>query len=755
MTPILQRSICCGVLLVIATPALAVKPATWQQQNPKEFNEGTFEQTVVSSQGEVMLGRDVKVLKETKDEAESVNALARGPDGAIYAATGTSGVIYRIFNDETKVLCRLPDKNVFSLVFAKDGALLAGTGGSRGRIVRVAADGKFEPFFEPDDVKYVWAMVRGADGEIYAATGTEGKIFRIEPTGKTGKVLFDAKQKNVLCLATDDSGLLYAGTDTEGLVYRIDPKDGKGYVLYDAEEAEISALAIDSEHTVYAATASASAAKPGQELGEKPGGMPETAPGARPTSQPKAKASKEALEAILREKADATTAAESPATKKAAELFARVMAGKMPSSGGAATGNAIYRIDRDGFVTEVFREPVMILALAEADGKLYAATGNEGRLYEIVPADEVSTNIARLKATQAVSLLRLEDGSLIVGTANEGSIVRVSTGYAAKGTYVSPALDAKQICRFGRAHWQAKIPEGTKLTFATRTGNVKDPDEGPWDAWSEEADATAYVQVASPSARFLQYRLTFETSKDTLTAVLSEMDITRQEDNRPPKVTSLRVGPAKKLVQEPSMAMLKAKLIGAGVGGGAEPKANVFVITWNAEDPNGDSMIYDIFYRAADRQPWIRLEKEFKETLKVWDTNTVSDGRYDVKIVAKDTPDNPVGTALSYARVSDPILVDNTPPVVTIERLTTEGKKVHIRAVIKDALSPIASAKYTIDSNDDWKALAPTDDIFDAPEETIEFTIDDLDAGDHRLVIMAQDEPGNEAYATRAVTIEP
>jgi hypothetical protein len=756
---LLRRSIWCGVLLAAAAPALGVKPATWQNQSPKDFSEGTFDQTVVTSRGEIMLGREVTVIRETKDkdEADIVNALVRGSDGAIYAATSTEGVIYRIVSDRAKVFAKLPDKNVFSLVFAKDGALLAGTGGDRGRIVRIDAEGKFQPFFEPEDVKYIWAMARGAEGEIYAATGTDGKLFRIGPTGKDGKVLVKVKQKNILCLALDDTGLLYAGTDTEGLVYRIDPKDGKPYILYDAEEPEISALAIDSEHTVYAATASASAAKPGHELGEKPGGRPETTPGGAPTTQPKGRPSSKAPSAAIEAMRQAAekTAAEVPSTKKAAELLARAMAGKPPTTGGAATGNAIYRIDRDGFVTEVFREPVMILALAEADGKLYAATGNEGRIYEIVPAEELSINIARLKASQAVSLLRLEDGSLIVGTANEGSIVRIGTGFAKKGTYISPALDAKQICRFGRAHWQARIPEGTRLTLATRSGNIKEPDEGPWDEWSDEMDATTYVQVSSASARFLQYRLTFETNKDKVSAVLSEIDITRQEDNRPPKIASLRVGPAKKLAQEPGMQMLKAKLMGAGVGGGAEPKPNVFVLTWNAEDPNGDSMVYDVFYRSAGRPPWIRLEKDFKETLKVWDTNTVSDDRYEIKVVAKDTPDNPVGTALSYARVSDLVMVDNTPPVIHVERLQPDGKKLHVRAVIKDALSPVTSAKYTIDSNDEWKALSPTDDIFDSPEETVDFTVEDLDVGPHRIVIMAEDDPGNDAYATRAFTIEP
>lgn len=747
-------------LCVFATavvPAWAIKTATWRHSQPKDFSEGTFEQTVVTSHGEVMLGREAKVLHAAKGEADMVNALARGGDGALYAATGGDGVIYRIADDQAKVFARLPEKNVFSLVFAKDGALLAGTGGERGRIHRIDREGGHRVFFEPEDVKYVWAMVRGADGTIYAATGTDGRIYRIEPTGKDGKVLVQTKQKNILCLIVDDAGMLYAGTDTEGLVYRIDPKDGKAYVLYDAEEPEISSLTIDNAQNVYAATAAAAAARPGQDTGEKPGGKPElpapTAPATKPATRPAGDSAKPTAEMLLQARAARpSAAAPSSMMEKAAAALAQAMGGKPPTASGPAAGNAIYRIDRDGFVTEVFREPVMILAVTEADGKLYAATGNEGRVYEIAPADELTTCIARLKATQALSLLRLEDGTLVVGTANEGSIVRIGRDYARKGTYVSPALDARQIVRFGRIRWEARVPEGTRLTVATRSGNVKDADHAPWDAWSEEADADAGTQVASPCARFLQYRLTFETTKEGVTPVLHQIDIPRLEDNRPPRIPALKVGPARRFAQDPSMAQLRAKLMGSGAG---EGRSEVFAIVWSAEDPNGDAMIYNVYYRNVGQQRWVELEKDSKETLKLWDTRTVSDGRYEVKILASDSPDNPVGTALTYRRISDPVLVDNTPPAILVEKLSPDGKKLHVRALIKDAMSNVVAAKYAINSNDEWKALASADDIFDSPEEAVEFTVEDLGPGEHRLVIQAEDESGNTAYATRAVILGP
>jgi hypothetical protein len=49
-------------------------------------------------------------------------------------------------------------------------------------------------------------------------------------------------------------------------------------------------------------------------------------------------------------------------------------------------GNAIYRIDADGFVTEVFRQRALVLAMAERDGVLFVATGSEGLVYQVNPA---------------------------------------------------------------------------------------------------------------------------------------------------------------------------------------------------------------------------------------------------------------------------------------------------------------------------------------------------------------------------------
>ena len=49
------------------------------------------------------------------------------------------------------------------------------------------------------------------------------------------------------------------------------------------------------------------------------------------------------------------------------------------------------------------------------------------------------------------------------GTANAGEIAAMSQGFAADGTFTSPALDAGQISSFGKIQLRGTLPGGTSL----------------------------------------------------------------------------------------------------------------------------------------------------------------------------------------------------------------------------------------------------------------------------------------------------
>jgi hypothetical protein len=167
--------------------------------------------------------------------------------------------------------------------------------------------------------------------------------------------------------------------------------------------------------------------------------------------------------------------------------------------------------------------------------------------------------------------------------------------------------------------------------------------------------------------------------------------------------------------------------------------------SWKAEDPNGDTLVYDVYYRAAGDTPFRLLRKGLTDAVLAWDTSTVPNGRYVIKVVARDTPGNPEALALSGEKESASFDIDNTPPVVTATLASTRPER--IRAVVKDDFSLIRKAEYSVDGGR-WREVHPTDGINDALEETYEIALSDL-AGPapHIVVVRATDLLGNVATA--------
>ncbi|MCL2329927.1 MAG: fibronectin type III domain-containing protein, partial [Phycisphaerae bacterium] len=384
--------------------------------------------------------------------------------------------------------------------------------------------------------------------------------------------------------------------------------------------------------------------------------------------------------------------------------------------------------------------------------------------YAITPKQDRKSMIVKLDTTQVTSLLLLDDGTLMAGSANKAKIIKIGKGFADKGTLTSKPLDAGQIVKWGRIKWDAVVPTGAKLTVATRSGNVSDEESNAWEEWSDEMDATTAQQIMSPGARFLQYRFTFTSSKADATAKLTRVNIPYIEENRPPVISGLEVVAAAVEAKKPSSSSKVKQLVGAsGYGGGRgsdDGDGEMLVphihnvIKWSAEDPNQDTLMYNVYFRAVGSNRWIRLAKDLKETMHIWDTRTVPDGKYEVRVVADDRLSNSPATALQDARISDPFLVDNTPPEVRVERVEMVGKRgarLYCRAI--DELSPIAEASYRVNGEEEPKTIMADDDIFDSLEETFTITLDDLDAGDHWISIRVSDDQGNARFITHQLTV--
>ena len=152
-------------------------------------------------------------------------------------------------------------------------------------------------------------------------------------------------------------------------------------------------------------------------------------------------------------------------------------------------------------------------------------------------------------------------------------------------------------------------------------------------------------------------------------------------------------------------------------------------ITWEASDPNSDALQYAIYFRGNTHGPWILLKDKLTDATYDWDTRAVADGRYEIKVVASDAAANALGDGKAASRVSDPLVVDNTAPVIGDIKSTAKGADGHIELRGVDRTSTIASVEYAVDSSTDWQLVLPVDKIADSPEEDYAFDTAALRAG--------------------------
>ncbi len=764
MTSRTRHLVSVAVISVVASAALATHPQKWTADTEDAFAKGVGDKVVLTSHGEIKLSRALKSALAEDAAVGQVFALAQGKDGTIYAAVAgdqTTGKILVIKDGKSSVFAEVELTPLFSSTMLVDeaGRLIVGGCGDTARVLRFPAPNaattapvKPEVLFEDKDSKYVWAVAKGPDGTLYAATGPAGKLVAIAPDGKA-EVVYTVEEGNFLSLAVNREGIVYIGADPHAVVYRFDPRTKKATVVLSATETEISALAIDAAGNVYAATGApvdgAEPATPGHgHKGTPDNGLPEPKDSPIPPMQPPGANPKHRhdLGFLMRNSAFVPPGGAGPIGPGGVGPGKGKGRGQpamppMPHGGDAevpAEGNAVYRIDPEGFISEVFRAPVTIRAMLEHDGVLTLGTGSDGEIYEVDARREEQGVLATADAKDITALLLLADGSIAVGQANDGGVSLLSAGLASEGTYTTEVFDATGVARLGVVRLDGSLPPGTSLTLSTRSGNFSDPNAS-WSEWTAEVPAEKFVKITSPASRYFQARLTFK-SNGSDTPVVRALEASYQLPNAAPVISSVTVGDGG---EDKPDEKSEEKALGP-----------VKHITWDAKDPNDDALVFTLQYRPSGEKEWRLLKDHLTEPAFEWDTKSVPDGRYQVRVVASDAPDNVPGTEKLSSRVSSSFLVDNTPPEFSEITSKIEGKTAEIRFVVKDAASTVAGVKWRDGATGEWRTAECEGKMFDSPSATVVVSLRDLSSGRHIIALKAVDDRGNERFESVPIEIK-
>jgi hypothetical protein len=165
-------------------------------------------------------------------------------------------------------------------------------------------------------------------------------------------------------------------------------------------------------------------------------------------------------------------------------------------------------------------------------------------------------------------------------------------------------------------------------------------------------------------------------------------------------------------------------------------------VVWEASDPNQDKLTYSVAIRAESEKQWTTLADKTEDTFFSFDTAGFHEGLYFIKVTASDAPANTPETARTAEESSEAFLIDNTPPVLAVQKQSVEKDQARIVVTAVDGASVIKSAAYSLDGRDET-ALRPDDLIFDSTNETFTVELSGLGKGPHSLLLRAQDEAKN------------
>ncbi|HEY0429959.1 MAG TPA: hypothetical protein VGC76_19400 [Pyrinomonadaceae bacterium] len=711
--------------------ATASEPKIWTVDTRAEILKGEAKGVSIDENGTITLAPRLTEIYRT--EQSYVWSSAVDASGNVYLGTGSDGKIFKVDSSgKGAIFYDSGELNVSALAVGKAGEIYAGTSPD-GKVYRIDASGNASVFFEPKE-KYIWSLAVFPDGSVAVGTGENGKIYRVRAANAAPatSLFSDTSETHIISMEIDRQGNLYAGTDSNGLVLRFSP-EGKPFALLDSSLREIHDLAIGADGSIYALALSESATT-------KPAETTTTTTAAQTDQTPM----------------------ETPATSKSRYDLSNAK-------------SAVYRITPDG-VSDVIWNSSTIVAFSiyahqNIKSGVLIGTSDKGRIYN-ASNDGRETLVLQSDEGQ-ISTLLSNGQNLYATSSNQGKLYRFGAESVAEGVYESSILDAKASADWGRIWWRA----GGNVVLQTRTGNTEKPNE-TWSDWSAGYNDQKGAQINSPKAKYLQWRAVLNQALPKGTSVsgslspsigsgivldlntaLNEVSVSYLPRNIAPEILSVQILPTNVGLQanppiqiDPNIENSGLDLSAFGLQNPQIPPRRIYQrgarsLQWTAEDRNGDRLEYDVYYREIGETNFKLLRENLRENFLTLDGSSLSDGRYIFKITAKDSPSNTGSQALSGERLSEPVDIDNTPPIVTVVGAPqVSGDKARVTFDASDAASFLNRAEYSLNGGD-WQIVYSEDGISDGSRERYTLEVPLKTTGEYTVTLRVFDINGNVGSA--------
>jgi hypothetical protein len=723
-----------SAIFVICGLAIAGQPAVWETSGRVELLKGDARGVSITDTGVLMLSP--KLTEVFNTQQTYIWSSAVDNQGNVFLGTGHDGKTYKITAAGAgTLLYDAAELDVTALAIDPGGIVFAGTSPD-GKVYRITADGKAEVYFDPGD-KYIWSLAVMPDGSLAVGTGDSGKLYRVRAAGANpeSSVLVSTNQTHVISLAVTPQGDLIAGTDSGGLVLRVSP-EGKTFALFDTQLREIHALAPAADGSIYALALSDAAAS------ARAPSTPAVAP-VQPT--------------------EGATPSTTVTITAIDESGAPIQTQPGPTRSRSDVSNArsaVFRILPDGATDVVWSSPTVTafsIAPGLQPGSVLIGTADKGRIYSVT--NDGRDNLLLQSPEGQISSLFVRNNQVFAASSNQGKLFRFGTELVNEGTFESPVRDAKLTASWGRIWWRG----GGTVEVQTRTGNGERPD-ATWSDWSAVYRNPEGNQISSPRARFIQWRATVRASgSQSAPSWVEDVSVAYLPRNVAPEVLSISVLPIGVGLQQIVPVTVDPNVESSGLdpslfGLVAQVPPRRFYqrgarsFQWQAEDRNSDTLEYAIYYRALNEQTFRLLKDKLRDNFYTIDGATLADGRYVIKVIASDAPDNPPGQKLTGERLSEPVDIDNTPPVVKTTgepQIARDGVRVVFS--VDDATGKVKKADASLDGGA-WVPVFPEDGIADSGHEVYMVEFGQLGPGEHTISLRSFDSSGNAG--TLSVTIK-
>lgn len=659
-------------------------------------------------------------------------------------------------------VARLVEAVIWSAAAGPDGAIYLGAG-NEGNIYRLSPEGELKELFGTGEV-LTRAMTFDHEGRLYVGSSPDGKVYRFTPGETEPEVFFDPRETYIWALLFDEEGDLFVATGDEGRIYRIpagSEAGATGEIYFDGDESHISALAWDEEGRLLAGTS--------------PNGYVYRIKGKDESFVLFNSPDEEIRKVLPGEDGETFVATYSSGSgRTGGGSIAQAVAalsnsdnsnGGSSSNSGSGSGSGrpstLYRVDADGF-----HEPfwglsnVSIESLLKLDdGPLLIGTGDDARIFSLTGFQSWKLRQTLPTGSKVSEMLHVPGTTDVLAfSSNPARIYRLDFGLSGEGTFLSKIHDAKQVVRWGRIYTEAGGSDGVQ-TFV-RSGNTEKANQ-TWTNW-RPVDTEGNGSGLTAPGRYFQYRLDFADPD----AEVRRMRFFYRRANAAPIIRDLRVVTADLQLeqfeappQQPSVDL--EQLMRDARPRGPESRQQiraldrpgVVTVLWKARDPNDDDLVYRVKLREAGSDTWDTIADKVRQSFYSFNGNGLRDGEYQVKVVASDRLSNHPGEAREGKRVSESFLIDNAAPEIHVEDVTVSRGDAVIRFRATDETSILARADYVLNGEAPVR-IFPEDGLFDAREDTFQVELKGLSSGRHTLRLQVEDEAGNSRIHQMPVEVE-